>query len=172
MPTRNEDQVLDQEQNAAPQEDAQDTTGTNDDGKQETFSRDYVEKLRKSEAKFRTRLNELEAAQKAAEDAKKSELQLAQEKITELESAISEAKVQEMRARVAQETGVPVDMLPSDRDEDDLREYATKLMEWAGQQAKSPGLPKVESVGKTNGGGYSRDDLARAILGVQPVSKI
>ena len=46
MPTSDEDKTLDQQQAAESQEDVQDTAAGDVGDKQETFSREYVEKLK------------------------------------------------------------------------------------------------------------------------------
>ncbi|MGZ7496266.1 hypothetical protein ACXM2N_04105 [Corynebacterium sp. ZY180755] len=76
----------------------------------DTFDRGYVEKLRKEVAGYRSKLKELEpiaAECRKQQDASKSELEAAQAK----------AAAEAMRATVATQAGVPVELLPDSADE-------------------------------------------------------
>lgn len=132
----------------------------------DSFSREYVEKLRRENAGYRTKLKELEpvaAELKKKQEASKSDLEKALGRIAELEEAAKTASMHALRAKVAAEAGIPADLLPTTDDEDKLRERATALKEWAEAQ-KPTGAPTVNAVGKSSGS-QSRDELARSILG-------
>ncbi|QMV85721.1 hypothetical protein HW450_03025 [Corynebacterium hindlerae] len=132
---------------------------------QDTFDREYVEKLRRENAKYRTKVKELEpqaAKLKEIEDASKTELDKALERIKTLETEASAAQSKALRADVAQSKGVPVSLLPDAGSKEDLEAAADQLLAWAN---KTPALPKVTGVGKDTSG-MSRDELARSILGV------
>lgn len=81
---------------SAPQDEATETSV------QETFDREYVEKLRKEAASYRTRAKELEAqneeAKKAAERAKMDEVEAAKAEATELREALEAARHEAQRA--------------------------------------------------------------------------
>lgn len=153
-------------QEAAAQEEAASSAEKNQE-QADSFDREYVEKLRKENAKYRTRVKELEpqaAKLKEIEDASKSELEKAQELIKSLQAEKQAAQSQMLRAQVAQSKGVPVHLLPAAGSQEELEEAADKLLEWAGQAKKVPAAPKVDSVGKDTAG-MSKDELARSILG-------
>lgn len=135
---------------------------------QDVFDRQYVEKLRRENAKYRTRVKELEpqaAKLRELEDASKSELERAQERIKALESEHQAAQSKLLRADVAQTKGVPAHLLPTSGTKEELEEAADKLLAWAGENKKSSSLPRVGAVG-ADSSGLSRDELARSVLGV------
>lgn len=75
----------------------------------ETFDREYVEKLRKEAATYRTKLKELEPiAQKAKEleDAQKSEAEKMTERLTTAERRAQEAELALLRTQVAVAKGL------------------------------------------------------------------
>lgn len=122
-------------------------------------------KVRKEAAASRVKLKEvLPLAEKyqQAEDAKKSELDKAMERIQKLEAEKAASELEATRARVASATGVPVDLLPSGTEEE-ITAAAKALKKWAeGQQAATPYVP---SAGRSSGGD-DRDSQARKILGL------
>lgn len=123
---------------------------------------------RKEAAKYRNERNELKPlADKYAdlEESKKSELEKAQERIAALEQEANAAKSQAVKAQVASETGVPIELLP-DGDEESLRAHAERLVEWGSKSvdASKPKAPHVPTVGRE--GGDDRDAYARKILGI------
>lgn len=110
-----------------------------------TFDAEYVDKLRKEAAKYRTEAKtNADAAKRLAEieESQKSEAQKAADKIAALEREASEARSEALRARVSTETGVPVDLLHGD-DEDAIRAAAKAAVEWqAGQRRSGNRVPK------------------------------
>jgi hypothetical protein len=127
-------------------------------------------KARKEAARYRTERNELRPlAEKArqVEEANKTELEKAQEKLAALEAEATEAKQSALRSRVASAKGVPESLL-SGTTEEELTAAADALLEFAGtakEQSKSKGAPYVPSVGRSSGGD-DRDSMARQILGL------
>lgn len=157
-----------QGQSADGVQDAASSSERSDGAEQrDVFDREYVEKLRREAAGYRTKLKEYEPLVRKfreQEDANKSELEKAQERIAELEAERQAQAAAAVRARVAADAGVPVDLLPETTDEDALNASAKALKEWAKEQSVS-GAPRVDRVGSAGGGG-SRDEIARAVLGL------
>lgn len=103
------------------------------EGEPKTFDAEYVEKLRKEAAKYRTeakanagaaqRLAEIEEAQKTAE-------QKAAERLAKAEKAAADAEAQVLRREVALEHKLGKDdaaLLDSVTDEDAMRDLAARL---------------------------------------------
>lgn len=104
-----------------------------------------------------------------AQEAQKSEVQKAQEKIAQLESDIKKRdeadKQREMREKVSKETGVPADLI-SGADEESMTSYAKKLAEFA--KVQTTAAPKDPNPGKFSSGEGTNDEqreFARALLG-------
>lgn len=134
--------------------------------KQEVFDAEYVAKLRRESAGYRTKLKELQPLldeYQKQQDKGKSELEKALERIQELESESAANKQQALRAKVAQATGVPADLLPNTTDEDELTQAANALKKWAENQPHK-GAPRVTNAGKESSAS-SKESLARQILG-------
>lgn len=126
---------------------------------QKTYTQDEVnkvvqERLARERAKFE---GYEELKQKAAkfdeiEESQKTELQKAQEKAAELEAKLTafeqEKTTREMREKVAQEKGIPADLLTGNSEED-CNAQADKILEFA----KSNGYPMIKDAGepKTTG---------------------
>ena len=135
----------------------------------ETFDRAYVEKLRKEAAKYRNQAKELEPlAQKMREleESKKSDLEKAQERISELEAQARAAQAQAVRSKVAAATGVPADLLPDSGDEEALTAAAEALVSWAHSH-----VPEKKAMPESNAAGRDasvsdKDAVARQILGI------
>lgn len=138
-----------------------------------TFDADYVDKLRKEAAKYRTEAKaNADAAKRLAEieESQKSEAQKAADRIAALEREASEARSEALRARVSTETGVPVDLLHGD-DEDAIRAAAKAAIEWQEARRKSGNRVPKEGTSTTsspNGDDdvreFARDLFARAAL--------
>ena len=130
--------------------------------------REMVGKLRKESAKYRTERNDLKPLAekfKELEESKKSELEKANERIAALEAEHQAAQSKLIKAQVASETGVPVELLP-DGDEELVRAHAERLQEWGSKNSEpaKPKAPNVPTVGHE--GGDDRDAYARKILGI------
>lgn len=123
-----------------------------------TFDAEYVDKLRKEAAKYRTEAKaNAEAAKRLAdiEESQKSEAQKAADRIAELERDASEARNEALRARVSTETGVPVQLLQGS-DEDAMRASAKAAVEW--QEARKKSGNHVASEGQSGGAKASTAD--------------
>lgn len=97
----------------------------------------------------------------AAEEAGKSELQKAQDKANalqaQLDALVKANSVNEIRAKVAQETGVPANLLSGDTEEA-CKTQAQGILAFA----KPAGYPQVKDAGevnKTAGTGKTRDQF-------------
>lgn len=129
-----------------------------------------LEKARKQAARYRTERNELRPmAEKAreAEEAGKSELQKAQERIAALEAEKRASELNAVRAELSAKHGIPADLIAG-TDEDSMVESAAALASFVEKrlaEKAQPHLPAVGSVGR-NSGGTDRDAQARAILGL------
>lgn len=104
-----------------------------------------------------------------AQEAQKSEVQKAQEKIAQLEGDIKKRdeadKQREMRAKVAKETGIPESLIQG-TDEESMKAYAAQVAEFA--KVQTPAAPKEPNPGKFASGDESKDEqreFARALLG-------
>lgn len=160
----------------APDAQAQTQPGGDDRGEQkpEMSIEDYksaLEKARREAAKYRTERNELRPlADKAreAEEASKSDLQKAQERIAALEAEKHASIVAATRAEVASKHGVPVELVTGD-DEEAMVASAAALESFVEQRLANqvkPHLPHVSAVGRDSGRGVDRDAQARQILGL------
>ena len=113
-----------------------------------TFDAEYVEKLRRENARYRTeakagsdaakRLAELEDAQKTAE-------QKAADRLAEAERKAAEAEAKMALAEAASGSGIPADILagPEDVTPDGLRAFADKITAYVGA-ANAPRTPKPD----------------------------
>lgn len=103
------------------------------EGEGETFDADYVAKLRKEAAKYRTEAKaNAEAAKKLAEieEANKSEQQKLAEKLAELEQEASTARAEALRFKIASKFGVSdedADLFLTGTDEETLTRQAERL---------------------------------------------
>lgn len=95
------------------------------------------------------------------EEASKSELQKATERVTALQTELDSLKkantVRAMREKVAHDTGVPVNLLTADS-EDACKEQAKQILEFS----RPSGYPKVKDGGevRTSGKKSTRDSFA------------
>lgn len=97
------------------------------------------------------------------EDANKSELEKAQEAASALEAEIEELRMGKIRAEVAAETGVPVDLVHGS-DEQEMREYVSKLVAFR-SEAQSPRSPKPDPLQGVGSGAHALngDGLEQAL---------
>lgn len=70
------------------------------------FDESYVKKLRAEAAKYRTEAQEAKAKAQEYEDAQKSELEKAQDKLQQIETAKADAEAKLLRYEVATEKGI------------------------------------------------------------------
>lgn len=78
---------------------------------EKTFDESYVKKLRSEAAKHRKEAAEAKAKAQEYEDAQKSELERAQDKLTQVETAKADAEAKLLRFEVAAEKNVPGNLL-------------------------------------------------------------
>lgn len=136
---------------------------------QDTFDREYVEKLRAENAKYRNKAKELEPlAQKMREleESEKTDLEKAHERIAELEAAAKASELEVLRSKVAAASGVPAELLPASGDEESLTQAAQALIAWANKNK-----PEVKNLPGSAAAGADvrvsdRDAQARRILGL------
>jgi len=126
----------------------EDAAGTEQQPEAKTFDADYVEKLRKEAARYRTEAKaNADAAKKLAdiEEAQKTAEQKAAERLAEAERKAAEAEAKMALATVAGESGVPADILngPEDRTTEGLQAFADKITAYVGA-ATAPRTPKPD----------------------------
>lgn len=143
---------------------------------QEAFDAAIKDRIARERAKFadydelRAKAEELDGIK----EAQKSELDRANERIAELESAARDReeadRLSALRSKVSGETGVPADLI-SGADEDSMRESAAAIAAYA--KAAVPAAPSLGEAGRfaddgrpsgPEGDGYVRD-LDRAFFG-------
>lgn len=146
------------------------TTETPQDGaKVETFDADYVSKLRKEAAQYRTEAKaNADAAKRLAEieEASKTEAQKLADRLAAAEAKVAESELKALRAEVAQAKGVPAALL-SGSTADELNAAADALIAFRGEAPKLPVAPSAAGQGKVGepiGAGapqLTADDLTR-----------
>lgn len=98
-----------------------------------------------------------------AQEAQKSEVQKAQEKIAQLEGDIKKRdeadKQRELRKKVAKETGIPEELIQGS-DEESMKAYAAQVAEFA--KVQTPAAPKEDNPGAFSSGEGAGDDEKRA----------
>ena len=140
---------------AASQEDQQEPEA-------KTFDAEYVEKLRKESAKYRTEAKaNAEAAKRLAEleESQKTEAQKQAEKIAELERQIEGATVQAVRARMAAKYQIDpedADLFLTGSDEETVEAQAKRLSERVSASKKNP--PPVSKEGAVTNAAGSEDE--------------
>jgi hypothetical protein len=95
-----------QEAIPAPAEDQQAAEAPEATEEPKVFDEGYVKKLRAEAAKYRTEAQEAKAKAQEYEDAQKSELERAQDKLTQIETAKAEAEAKLLRYEVASEKNI------------------------------------------------------------------
>lgn len=95
-----------QEATPAPAEDQQAAEAPEATEEPKVFDEGYVKKLRAEAAKYRTEAQEAKAKAQEYEDAQKSELERAQDKLTQIETAKAEAEAKLLRYEVASEKNI------------------------------------------------------------------
>lgn len=140
---------------AASQEDQQEPEA-------KTFDAEYVEKLRKESAKYRTEAKaNAEAAKRLAEleESQKTEAQKQAEKIAELERQIEGATVQAVRARMAAKYQIDpedADLFLTGSDEETVEAQAKRLSERVSASKNNP--PPVSKEGAVTNAVGSDDE--------------
>lgn len=129
----------------------------------ETFDAEYVAKLRKEAAKYRTEAKaNAEAAQKLAEleEANKSEVQKAADRAAEAERLAEQARAEALRWRVAAKHGISdedAELFLTGTDEETLTKQAERLTERVADRKKNGNV--VPKEGSTS---QPKDDELRA----------
>ena len=150
----------------------EDAAGTEQQPEAKTFDADYVEKLRKEAARYRTEAKaNADAAKKLAdiEEAQKTAEQKAAERLAEAERKAAEAEAKMALATVAGESGVPADILngPEDRTPEGLQAFADKITAYVGA-ANAPRTPKPDpNQGRLSPTATSNAELFAAAFGGQ-----
>lgn len=140
---------------AASQEDQQEPEA-------KTFDAEYVDKLRKESAKYRTEAKaNAEAAKRLAEleESQKTEAQKQAEKIAELERQIEGATVQAVRARMAAKYQIDpedADLFLTGSDEETVEAQAKRLSERVSASKNNP--PPVSKEGTVTNAVGSDDE--------------
>lgn len=150
----------------------EDAPATEQQPEAKTFDADYVEKLRKEAARYRTEAKaNADAAKKLAdiEEAQKTAEQKAAERLAEAEKKAAEAEAKMALATVAGESGVPADILngPEDRTPEGLQAFADKITAYVGA-ATAPRTPKPDpNQGRQISPALSTADMFAAALNGQ-----
>jgi hypothetical protein len=100
-----------QEAETAPVETPNDAEAPEAEAESKQFDEGYVKKLRAEAAKYRTEAQEAKAKAQEYEDAQKTELEKAQDRLTQTETAKAEAEAKLLRYEVAAEKNVPANLL-------------------------------------------------------------
>ena len=131
---------------------------------QEDLNRVIGERINSVKAKFAdyddlkakaSRLDEIEQASK-------SELEKAQERIAELEGSVSQAQRAALVTRIASEEGVIPEVLHGDTEEE-MRAAAARIKEWAGASRSAPPAPRSLKSGSSGSGDDGGSRAAAAI---------
>ncbi|MFI5833206.1 hypothetical protein ACIA5A_05965 [Micromonospora sp. NPDC051300] len=137
------------------------------EGEPKTFDADYVEKLRKENAKYRTEAKvNADAARRLAEieEANKSEAERSAERLAKAEQTAREAEARAVRREVALEHTLTKDdaaLLDAITDEDAMRRLAERLAAGAGSR-RSNHVPREGT--STSSGGSDERELARSLF--------
>ena len=143
------------EEKGKPEEEGADTT-------------DWKAMARKWEARSKENADKAKAYDELQEQSK-SELQKAQEKAKRAEDELAELKAKaelaETRAKVAKDTGVPVELISGD-DEESMRTFAEAVAKW-GKPSSAPRTRKPGSFSTDAGDGRdaAKRELARQLFG-------
>lgn len=162
------------EEQQAPETDAPDQPQEGSQGEPEAFDADYVAKLRKEAAKYRTEAKaNAEAAKKLAEieEANKTEQEKQAERLAELEREAQQARAEALRFKIASKFGVSdedADLFLTGTDEETLTRQAERLAARS-EDAGKPRTPRPDpNQGRTGtGGAASTAEQFAAALGSQ-----
>lgn len=157
------------EEQQAPESDAPEPP----EGKTEpdTFDADYVAKLRKEAAKYRTEAKaNADAAKKLAEieESTKTEQQKLEERLAEAQQAADQARAEALRFKIASKFGVSdedAELFLTGTDEDTLTKQAERLAA-RNEDAGKPRSPKPDpnqGRNSTSGAASTADQFAAAI---------
>jgi hypothetical protein len=137
----------------------------------ESFDAEYVAKLRKEAAKYRTEAKaNAEAAKKLAEieDASKTEQERQAARLAELEDEAKRARSEALRFKIASKFGVSdedADLFLTGTDEETLTKQAERLA-LRNEEAGKPRAPRPDpNQGRQSGGSASTADQFAAAVG-------
>ena len=146
-------------------------TVTPQEGEAKTFDAEYVDKLRKEAAKYRTEAKaNADAAERLAkiEEASKTAEQKAAEKLAQMEAQTKALEAKAARVEVAGETGIPVNILagPEDSSPEAIKAYAALLVAYTEKAGKPrPPQPDPNQGRSGTGPATTADQFAAAIEG-------
>lgn len=149
---------------AAPQEGQQEPEA-------KTFDAEYVDKLRKESAKYRTEAKaNAEAAKRLAEleESQKTEAEKQAERIAELEKQIEGATVQAVRARMAAKYQIDpedADLFLTGTNEETVEAQAKRLSERVSASKKNPPRVPKEGTVTNAAGSEDRREFVRQLTG-------
>lgn len=159
------------EEQEATETDAPEQPQEGTEGEPDTFDADYVAKLRKEAAKYRTEAKaNAEAAQRLAEieEANKTEQEKLAEKLAELEQEATSARAEALRFKIASKFGVSdedADLFLTGTDEETLTKQAERLAARS-EDAGKPRPPKPDpNQGRQSGAAASTADQFAASVG-------
>lgn len=140
------------EQNTASTEGS--TTETPPEGAAKTFDADYVDKLRKEAAKYRTeaKANSSAAARLAEiEEASKTAEQKATERLALMEAQAEALQAKVVQAEIASTTGIPTELLagPESTAPEDVKAFADKLIAHIGANRSKGNIVPTEGKNPT-----------------------
>lgn len=140
------------------------------EGESKTFDADYVDKLRKEAAKYRTEAKaNADAAKRLTEieDAQKSEAEKAAERIRALEQDAADARRDALRFKVASRFGVSdedADLFLTGSDEETLTKQAERLGAREAERKKSGNTVPREGNNPTSSGDGNDRAFARSLF--------
>lgn len=137
---------------------------------QEDFERRLAKRLERERSKF---ADYDEVKSKAAkleelEQASKTELQLALERAEAAEKQIGAATLSALHARIAADTGVPVEMIHGE-DEETARASAQKVLDWSEQRAPKRKAPAASLKSGASGSNDRLTDKERAAAALRQI---
>ena len=130
-----------QEAETTPAEDQQASDAPEATEEPKQFDEGYVKKLRAEAAKYRTEAQEAKAKAQEYEDAQKSELEKAQDKLAATEEAKAQAEATLLRYEVATSKGVPSQLMEllTGSSQEELERQADLILE----NAKTADAPQA-----------------------------
>ena len=142
-----------------------------DQNEAKTFDAEYVDKLRKEAAKYRTEAKaNSDAAKRLAEieAANQTEAEKAQARVTALEAELTGVRTESMRLRVATENGITdsddIDLFLTGTDEETLTKQAKRLAERTADRKKNGNHVPREGASPTSTGGEGLETV-RGLFG-------
>lgn len=147
---------------------------TPQEGDGKTFDADYVEKLRKENAKYRTEAKaNADAAKRLAEieEAQKTEAQKAADRLAEAEKAAEDAKREALKFKVAAKFQISdddADLFLTGSDEETLTKQAERLAGREAERKQNGNVSPREGNNPKPGEGSSEAQFARSLFASSP----